>query len=109
VTADREAAVRDRYSNERWREKALMLEAAAREGVNGAVNEALEQAERANRAEAELAAAREREQTLREALRAAPMPVRESTLKDDEWHERYGEWWHEHASEAALAATEGKS
>lgn len=37
------------------------------------------------------------------ALRDAPMPPRESTLTDEEWIERYGEWWHEHASEAALA------
>jgi hypothetical protein len=36
------------------------------------------------------------------ALRSAPMPYRESTL-GDEWDERYGEWWHENASEDALA------
>jgi hypothetical protein len=36
------------------------------------------------------------------ALRAAPIPVRESRLKGDEWHERYEQWWHRCASEAVL-------
>jgi hypothetical protein len=31
-----------------------------------------------------------------EALLAAPMPEVESTLKGEEWVERYGEWWHEY-------------
>jgi hypothetical protein len=31
-----------------------------------------------------------------EALLAAPMPEVESTLKGEEWAERYGEWWHEY-------------
>jgi hypothetical protein len=31
-----------------------------------------------------------------DALVAAPMPEIESTLKGEEWAERYGEWWHEH-------------
>jgi hypothetical protein len=37
-----------------------------------------------------------------EALRAAPMPERESIHKGEDWHERYSDWWHAHASEAAL-------
>lgn len=38
-----------------------------------------------------------------DSLRQAPMPVRESTMRFEEWEERYGEWWHDHASEEALA------
>jgi hypothetical protein len=41
-----------------------------------------------------------------EALHAAPMPERESILKDEEWRERYGEWWHKHASNTALIKLE---
>ena len=32
----------------------------------------------------------------RDALLAAPMPERESIHKDEEWTERYGDWWHKH-------------
>jgi hypothetical protein len=31
-----------------------------------------------------------------DALLAAPMPEVESTLKGEEWAERYDEWWHEY-------------
>jgi hypothetical protein len=37
------------------------------------------------------------------SLRDAPMPIRESVLDNDDWHESYEEWWHDHASEAAIA------
>lgn len=40
---------------------------------------------------------------LRAALRAAPMPIRESSFESAEkWDERYDEWWHANACEAAL-------
>lgn len=39
---------------------------------------------------------------LEDALRQAPMPPRESTMTYEEWEERYGEWWHDNASEDAL-------
>lgn len=37
-----------------------------------------------------------------DALRAAPMPERESIHKGDEWAERYSDWWHAYASENAI-------
>lgn len=40
--------------------------------------------------------------SLREALRAAPMPFAESTYSDEEWDTAYDEWWHKYASEEAL-------
>lgn len=40
---------------------------------------------------------------LEASLRAAPMPPRESVLRDEDWDEFYGDWWHDHASEKALA------
>lgn len=38
------------------------------------------------------------------ALRSAPMPYSESVLRGEDWDERYDEWWHKNASEAALSA-----
>lgn len=41
--------------------------------------------------------------TLALALRKVPMPIRESKLKGDDWHEAFESWWHAYASESAPA------
>ena len=40
--------------------------------------------------------------TVRDLLRAAPMPYHESALGADEWYEAYSEWWRRYASENAI-------
>ena len=57
---------------------------------------------RAEQAEAE------RQQAI-DALREAPMPIRESIMDDPAWHDKYDEWWHARASEAALVKLGEKS
>lgn len=47
--------------------------------------------------------AQKKRAALERSLREAPMPYRESILKDEEWDDYYDEWWHRNASEAALA------
>lgn len=46
---------------------------------------------------------RKRIEKLEASLRAAPMPPRESVIQGEEWDEFYGDWWHDNASEHALA------
>lgn len=56
---------------------------------------------------AEVGVARALTTELAAALRRAPMPVRESTMKGEEWEMAYEDWWDMNASEVALQRTDG--
>jgi len=101
-----------------WREETFRLRLqdaeANRDQWHSAANEAAERAEAAETQAEEWKvlrddaleaydAAETQRDTLAKALRSAPMPFRESILDRAEWEQRYDEWWHEHASEDALA------
>ena len=86
---DRERATCRRLSRwlDKWRDKAIKRQAQIRR-LQGELDEALSCGLHEHR----------------DALRAAPMPYRESTL-GEKWDDAYDKWWHENASEAALSPT----
>jgi DNA repair exonuclease SbcCD ATPase subunit len=119
---DRARRARERGDGRTWRERALAAEAERDEAQNALAerhntvarlmqsNRSLMQhraiiqgvIERAETAEARLDKALS-------ALREAPMPARESIIRDEKWDEHYGEWWHARASDAAIAEIEGEA
>jgi len=97
--------------NEELTKRDIVVGVIPKRAIEDAVNLAVDQIE-TDRANSAIQAgemhdralvAEKRVTTLEAALRSAPMPIKESKLsEEDEWDEKYNEWWHENASERAI-------